>query len=163
DTRWSSRLCRRGGKSRPSSVRRTGEASCGRSARIPCWGMPSSPGRGSPKPRGVSRGLVSHSQSFRSLTRAAIRHNSTTRYAMKRAEVEALRKFRPGERPIFFCVSGADDLQPDAQGTISECSRLRAHPRGFAYVGIPVRQLVEASGIDATYVYFGNLVYGSGK
>jgi nucleoside-diphosphate-sugar epimerase len=34
---------------------------------------------------------------------------------------------------------------------------------GFALFGIPVGQLVEASGIEATYVYFGNLVYGPGK
>lgn len=97
------------------------------------------------------------------LTRSALRSISTARQAMTRAGLEALRTLRPEERPIFFSVSGADDLQPDAQGTISERSRLRAHPRGFAYVGIPVRQLVEASGIDAVYVYFGNLVYGPGK
>ena len=87
------------------------------------------------------------------LTRSAIRSLSTARQAMTRAELEALRKLRTEERPIFFSVSGADDLQPDVQGTISERSRLRGHPRGFAYVGIPVRQLVETSGIDATYVY----------
>lgn len=82
---------------------------------------------------------------------------------MTRTALEALRRLGTEERPIFFSVSGADDLQPDAQRTISERSLLRSHPRGFAHIGIPVRRLVETSGIDATYVYLGNLVYGPGK
>ena len=40
---------------------------------------------------------------------------------------------------------------------------MRAQPRGFGHIGIPIRKLIEASGLDATYVYFGNLVYGPGK
>lgn len=97
------------------------------------------------------------------LSRSAIKSLSTERQAMTRAALGALRKLPAEERPLLFSISGADDLQPDAQGTISERSLLRSHPRGFAYIGIPVRQLVEPSGIDATYVYFGNLVYGPGK
>lgn len=97
------------------------------------------------------------------LSRSAIKALSAERQAMARTTLEALRRLPAEERPIFFFVSGADDLQPDAQGTISERSPLRSHPRGFAHIGIPVRQLVESSGIEATYVYFGNLVYGPGK
>ena len=67
------------------------------------------------------------------------------------------------QRPLFIAVSGADDLQPDAQNVISHDSALRAQPRGFGHIGIPIRKLIEASGLDATYVYFGNLVYGPGK
>ncbi len=97
------------------------------------------------------------------LSRSVMKSLSTARQAMTRATLEALQRLPAEERPIFFSVSGADDLQPDAQGTISEHSPLRSHPRGFAHIGIPVHHLVEASGIEATYVYFGNLVYGPGK
>jgi nucleoside-diphosphate-sugar epimerase len=97
------------------------------------------------------------------LSRSAMKALSAERQAMARTTLEALRRLPAEERPIIFFVSGADDLQPDAQGTISERSPLRSHPRGFAHIGIPVRQLVEASGIEATYAYFGNLVYGPGK
>ncbi len=97
------------------------------------------------------------------LSRAAMISLSAERQAMTRATLGALRSLPVEERPIFFSVSGADDLEPDAQGTISDRSLLRSHPRGFAHIGIPVRRLVEASGIAATYVYFGNLVYGPGK
>ncbi len=97
------------------------------------------------------------------LSRSAIISLSAERQAMMRATLGALRSLPAEERPIFFSVSGADDLEPDAQGTISDRSFLRSHPRGFAHIGIPVRRLVEASGIEATYVYFGNLVYGPGK
>ena len=82
---------------------------------------------------------------------------------MTRTMLQALQRLPAQEQPIFFSVSGADDLQPDAQSTINERSPLRTHPRGFAHIGIPVRRLVEASGIEATFVYFGNLVYGPGK
>lgn len=97
------------------------------------------------------------------LSRSAMASLSTERQAMTRATLEALRKLSAAARPIFLCVSGADDLQPDAHGTITERSLLRTHLRGFACIGVPVRQLVEASGIEAAYVYFGNLVYGPGK
>lgn len=97
------------------------------------------------------------------LSRFAVKSLSAERQAMTRAMLDALRTLPSEERPIFFSVSGADDLQPDAQDTISERSLLRSHPRGFGYIGIPVRHLVEASGIEATYVYVGSLVYGPGK
>src|SRR5712692_2783811 len=97
------------------------------------------------------------------LGRSAMKALSAARQAMTRATLEALQRVPAEERPIYFSVSGADDLQPDLQGTISERSPLRSHPRGFAHIGIPVHQVVEASGIEATYVYFGNLVYGPGK
>ena len=97
------------------------------------------------------------------LSRSAMKALEASRQAMTRATLEALQRLSAEERPIFFSVSGADDLQPDAQGTISERSPLRSHPWGFARIGIPVHRLVEASGIEATSVYFGNLVYGPGK
>lgn len=97
------------------------------------------------------------------LSRKAIREISTQRQAMTRAMLDALRSLPADKRPLFISVSGADDLQPDAQNGISHDSVLRSQPRGFAHIGIPVRKLIEASGLDATYVYFGNLVYGPGK
>lgn len=97
------------------------------------------------------------------LSRAAIKSISAQRQEMTRNILEALRGLPTEERPLFISVSGADDLQPDAQGTINEHSHLRTKPGSFAYIGIPVRRLIEASGLDATYVYLGNLVYGPGK
>jgi nucleoside-diphosphate-sugar epimerase len=96
------------------------------------------------------------------LTQAAVRTISSERQALTRGVLDGLRAL-PGERPILFSVSGADDLQPDERGALSHRSQLRAQPRGFGHVGIPVRRLIEASGVEATYVYFGNLVYGPGK
>jgi nucleoside-diphosphate-sugar epimerase len=99
----------------------------------------------------------------RRLSRKATKAISAERQAMTRALLEALRSLPGDQRPLFISASGADDLQPDAQQTINHDSVLRSRPRGFASIGIPVRRLIEASGLDATYVYFGDLVYGPGK
>lgn len=97
------------------------------------------------------------------LSRTAMQAISQERQAMTRSVLEALRSLLADERPLFFSISGADDLQPDANGVISSRSSIRTQPRGFAHIGIPVRKLIEASGLDATYIYLGNLVYGPGK
>ena len=97
------------------------------------------------------------------LSRKAINAISRERQAMTRGMLEALLSLPAEERPLFISASGADDLQPDAQKVISHDSVLRSHPRGFSHIGIPVRKLIEVSGLDAIYVYFGNLVYGPGK
>jgi 2-alkyl-3-oxoalkanoate reductase len=99
----------------------------------------------------------------RRLTRTAVQRISAERQALTRSLVAALQGLPAGERPLFVSVSGADDLQPDARSTISHQSALRQRPRGFAHIGLPVRRLVDASGLDAVHVYFGNLVYGPGK
>ena len=88
---------------------------------------------------------------------------SAERQDRTRRLLEALRGLPAEQRPLFIAVSGADDLQPDAHNVISHDAALRAHPRGFGHMGIPLRKLIEASGLDATYVYFGNLVYGPGQ
>jgi hypothetical protein len=77
--------------------------------------------------------------------------------------VAALQGLPAGERPLFMSASGADDPQPDARSTISHLSPLRTRPRGFAHIGLPVRRLVDASGLDAVHIYVGNLVCGPGK
>jgi nucleoside-diphosphate-sugar epimerase len=97
------------------------------------------------------------------LSRKAIKAISAERQAMTRSMLNALKSLPVDQRPLFISVSGADDLQPDAQNVISNDSALRVQPRGFGHIGIPIRRLIEASGLDATYVYFGNLVYGPGK
>ena len=99
----------------------------------------------------------------RRLTRAAIEAVSTERQVMTRNIIAALRSLPAEERPVLFSVSGADDLQPDAQKRISHRSLLREKPRGFGFIGLPVRRLIEQSELDATYIYLGNMVYGPGK
>lgn len=69
----------------------------------------------------------------------------------------------PAERPVLFNISGAEDLQPNASGAIDHTSPLREDPYAFSRIGVPVRRLVEASGVDAAYVYLGGIVYGPGK
>ena len=88
---------------------------------------------------------------------------SAERLEMTRSMLDALRGLPAHQQPLFIAVSGADDLQPDAHNVIRHDSALRAQPRGFGHIGISLRKLIEASGLDATYVYFGNLVYGPGK
>jgi nucleoside-diphosphate-sugar epimerase len=97
------------------------------------------------------------------LSQKAIEAMSLERQDMTRSMLEALWGLPADKRPLFIAVSGADDLQPDSQNVISHDSALRTQPRGFGHIGIPLRRLIEASGLDATYVYFGNLVYGPGK
>ncbi|MBA2678840.1 MAG: NAD(P)H-binding protein [Ktedonobacteraceae bacterium] len=99
----------------------------------------------------------------RRLTRAAIQTVSTERQIITGKIIAALGSFPVEERPVLFSISGADDLQPDAQKRISHLSPLRKDPCGFAFIGIPIRKLIEQSGLDATYIYLGNIVYGPGK
>lgn len=66
------------------------------------------------------------------------------------------------ERPMFFSVSGLDDLEPDAQGRVLAESPLRARPVGFAHIGVPIRRRIEASSLASCFVYLGT-VYGPGK
>jgi len=97
------------------------------------------------------------------VSRSTMKALSTQRQAMTRSVLEALKRLSAEVRPVFFSISSADDLEPDAHGVISHRSPLSTKPHGFAHIGVPVRKLVEASGLDATYIYFGSLVYGPGK
>lgn len=92
----------------------------------------------------------------------AIQTISAERQAMTRGILQALQTLPAERRPLFFSVSGADDLQP-LQGVISHKSPVRSQLRGFAHIGVPVRHLIETSGLDATYFYMGSIVYGPGK
>ena len=99
----------------------------------------------------------------RRITRSAMKSLSAQRQAMTRSLLDAFKSVSAQERPIFFSISSADDLEPDAHGVLSQDSRPTTSPHGFGYIGVPVRKLVEASGLDTTYIYLGSLVYGPGK
>ncbi|MGI8922299.1 MAG: NAD(P)H-binding protein [Solirubrobacteraceae bacterium] len=97
------------------------------------------------------------------LTRRAVATMSVHRQRFTAGLLEAITALPEAERPLLFCVSGAEDLQPDQRGRITAASPLRSNARAFSAIGVPVRRLIEGSGVDATYVYFGALVYGPGK
>jgi len=85
------------------------------------------------------------------------------RLASVKANTRALLELHVEDRPAYFFFSGAGDLQPDATGRIDHHSSLCKVFHGDSAIGIPVRRHLENSKIDATYIYFGNMVYGPGK
>lgn len=97
------------------------------------------------------------------LTRAAIATMSERRQRYTSGLLHAIKTFPERDRPLLFCVSGAEDLQPDQSGRIDAVSPLRSDAVAFSTIGVPVRRLIESSGVDAAYVYLGALVYGPGK
>lgn len=99
----------------------------------------------------------------RRLTVPAITRMAERRVATSRAMLEALLALPPASRPWWISVNGTDDLLPDGSGVLSSRSGLRSAPRGFAHIGLPVRAAIEASNVDATFVYLGQMVYGPGK
>ena len=98
----------------------------------------------------------------RRMSRSAIATVSRERQAGTAGILTALRGLAAADRPLLFSVSGIDDLQADDRGVVDHRSPLRAHPRGFGRIGLPVRRLIEESGLDTAYLYFG-FVYGPGK
>ncbi len=97
------------------------------------------------------------------MTRRSMRRVAEQRAAIVAATLEALERLPAGERPLYFAVSGADDLEPDSSGVISHESPTSSGDAGFARIGVPVHRLVAASGLPATFVHFGVMVYGAGK
>jgi len=95
-------------------------------------------------------------------SRSAMDTVSRERQAGTAGILTALRGLTAADRPLLFSVSGIDDLQEDSRGVIDHRSPLRDRPRGFGRIGLPVRRLIEESGLDAAYLYLG-LVYGPGK
>jgi 2-alkyl-3-oxoalkanoate reductase len=92
----------------------------------------------------------------------AIRKVAAVRLANMRKLLAALQEIPSPERPLLLSVSGLDDLLPDAAGRVGDDSPLRDQPVGFGHIGIPVRRLIEQSGIAAAFIYLGT-VYGPGK
>ena len=99
----------------------------------------------------------------RRLSNRAVGRIADQRLAVTRGVLEALGSLPATERPLLFFASGVDDLLPDPSGAVSEHSAPRAEPSGLSRIGVSVRRLIESSGQDATYVYFGAMVYGAGK
>lgn len=97
------------------------------------------------------------------LSRRAIAGARDQRLASTRALINAVTAMPANRRPLIIGVSSVEDLLPDGNGKLSGTSPLRQTPRGFAHIGIPVRAAVQASGLDAVFVYLGNTVYGPGK
>ncbi len=97
------------------------------------------------------------------LGRRAVARIAAQRRATTEGVLQALAS-QPGEdRPLLIFVSGADDLVPDESGVVSETSPPGRGDQGLSAVGIPARRLIERSGVDAAFVYFGAMVYGAGK
>lgn len=99
----------------------------------------------------------------RRLGGSAVRRITKQRHEVTSNVLEALSGLPEGERPVLFFVSGVDDLVPDEQRRVTDSSPVSPEPRGLSQIGVSVRGLVERSGMDATYVYFGAMVYGPGK
>lgn len=117
-------------------------------------------------------GQLGESDLVLDLTQPALPERLTTHAAAGIAEqrveftrtlIRAIRRRPAAQRPLLITVSGTDDLQPDPTDVVHATSPLREHARGFGHIGIPVRREIEASDIDATFVYFGNVVLGPGK
>jgi nucleoside-diphosphate-sugar epimerase len=99
----------------------------------------------------------------RRLGRRAVAKIAARRQETTRGVLEAIGSLPTNQRPLLIHVSGADELEPDEHGVASERSQLVSGTHGFASIGVPVRRMIERSGLDATYVYFGAMVYGPGK
>lgn len=95
--------------------------------------------------------------------RRGMRAVAKQRCAVTAAELAALGRLSADERPVYFAISGADDLEPNSHEVIDHSSRLRPGTAGFGIIGVPVRRLVEDSGLEAAFVHFGVMVYGAGK
>jgi len=93
---------------------------------------------------------------------AQVKQVASWRHSVTRALVRELGRLPESERPLLVSVSGIDDLEPDQQRRVHSASPLRKVLTGFAYIGVPVRRLLEDSGIAVTFVYLGT-VYGPGK
>ena len=94
--------------------------------------------------------------------RNAIQQVASQRQAITRRLLAGLLTVPSPVRPLLMSVSGLDDLTPDTQGRVHAGSALRTQFTGFAHVGVPVRRLIEESGVASVFAYLGT-VYGPGK
>lgn len=97
------------------------------------------------------------------LGRRAVARIAEQRQATTQAVLDAVQSLPAEERPLLLFVSGADDLVPDESGVVNDASSPGRGDMGLSAVGVPARRLVEQSGIEATFVYFGAMVYGAEK
>jgi nucleoside-diphosphate-sugar epimerase len=99
----------------------------------------------------------------RRLGRRAVARLAEQRLATTRSVLDALGSLPAEDRPLLLFVSGADDLLPEESGAVSERSELGTGEHSLSAIGVPVRRLIEGSDVEATFVYFGAMVYGAGK
>ncbi|MBG0827596.1 NAD-dependent epimerase/dehydratase family protein [Planomonospora sp. ID67723] len=97
------------------------------------------------------------------MTRRAARQVGAARRETTSGVLRTLGSLPADRCPLLVSVSGVDDLDPGEERTVSHTSPLRTAPYGFARIGLPVRRLIEQSGLPAVHVYLGNMVYGPGK
>jgi NAD dependent epimerase/dehydratase family enzyme len=76
--------------------------------------------------------------------------------------VAALQNVAEKDRPSLLSVSGLDDFAPTETGYVDDTSTLRTDFEGFAHIGIPVRRVIEESGVVHAFAHLGT-VYGPGK
>jgi nucleoside-diphosphate-sugar epimerase len=91
-----------------------------------------------------------------------IRRVAAARASMTSRLITALESIPDERRPLLLSVSGLDDLAPDERGNVDDRSAQSTEFSGFAHIGVPVRRLIEASGVAWAYAYLGT-VYGPGK
>ena len=96
------------------------------------------------------------------LTASVIRRVAAERVAATGSLLRALSALAPNVRPLLISVSGMADLAKDEAGVLSAHSLPRSKPTAFAQIGLPVRALVQSSGLAAAFVHLGT-VYGPGK
>lgn len=97
------------------------------------------------------------------LGRRAVERIADQRAATTSGVLTAVGGLPEAARPLIVSVSGTDDLAPGDDGVIDDRSPLRDQPFGLSAISVPVRRMIEESGLDATFVYFGAMVYGAGK
>jgi nucleoside-diphosphate-sugar epimerase len=96
------------------------------------------------------------------ISRRSIQAAADYRLNVTSTVIGGIKQLAENDRPLFFNISGVDDLAVDADGFISHRSALVKQFKGFAQIGVPVRLLVESTGLNAIHVYLGT-VYGPGK
>ncbi len=83
------------------------------------------------------------------------------RVVLTRAIVAAVRSRRAEEPPLLRSVGGCDELAA-TNGVLDDDAPWRSPPRGGGRIGLPVHEVLAASGLPVGSVFLG-MVYGAGK
>ncbi len=94
------------------------------------------------------------------LTESALQRSADYRVQTTHEVVRAMASLP--SRPLLFSISGVDDLAFDDAGFVSHRSTFVTQPRGFARIGIAVRNALQAADVAQASIHLGT-VYGSGK
>jgi nucleoside-diphosphate-sugar epimerase len=93
---------------------------------------------------------------------AEVRRIASRRKTIAQRLCTALLAIPHQDRPLLVSVSGLDDLLPDSQARVHDASPPREQLTGFSHIGVPVRRLIEETGVTTTFAYLAT-VYGPGK